>query len=98
LGIFFMAVMKQILGHQFTFGGETHSGWLPDGATTPLATPAYDVALDIDIRSEAGGYLLYWLSRDRQFGGDLWYQTLVDAGQAATQNFGVATDQWQTIE
>jgi len=92
-----MTVVKQILGYQFRFGGETHSGWLPDGATTPLPTPTHDVALDIEIRSEDGGYLLYWLSHDRQFAGDLWYEMLADAEQAATENFGVAADQWQTV-
>jgi len=92
-----MTLVKQVLGHHVTFGGEAHSGWLPDGATTPLPTPTHDVALDIEIRSEGGGYLLYWLSSDRVVAGDLWYQTLADAEQAATENFGVAPDQWQTI-
>ena len=86
-----MTVVKQILGHHVMFGGESHSGWLPQGATTPLPTPTQDVALDIEIRSEGGGYLLYWLSRDREVAGDLWYQTLADAEQAATENFGVTS-------
>ena len=37
-----------------------------------------------------------WASSDRAVEGDLWYQTLADAERAATENFGVAADQWQT--
>jgi hypothetical protein len=53
-----MTVVKQILGHHVTFGGETHSGWLPQGATILRPTPARDVMLDITIESDGAGYLL----------------------------------------
>ena len=92
-----MTVVKQILGHHVTFGGESHSGWLPEGATTPMPTPSRDVALNITIESDGAGYLLCWVSSDRAIAGDLWYQTLADAERAATEDFGVATDQWQTL-
>ena len=42
-----MTVVKQILGHHVTFGGERHSGWLPQGAAMPKPTPTRDVALNI---------------------------------------------------
>jgi hypothetical protein len=92
-----MTIVKQVLGHHVTFGGERHSGWLPQGAAMPEPTPTSDVALNITIESDGAGYLLCWVSPDRTVAGDLWYQDLTDAEQAATENFGVAHDQWQTV-
>ena len=92
-----MTIVKQVLGHHVTFGGESHSGWLPQGAAVPKPTPTNDFALNITIESDGGGYLLCWVSSDRAVAGDLWYQMLADAEQAATENFGVAADQWQTV-
>jgi len=92
-----MTVVKQILGHHVILGGEAHSGWLPQNAAVPKATPTHDVALDITIESDGGGYLLCWVSPDHTLAGDLWYATLTDAEQAATESFGVAIDQWDTI-
>ena len=92
-----MDIVKQVLGHHVTFGGELPSGWLPEGATVPKPTPTSDVALNITIESDGAGYLLCWVSEDRAIAGDLWYQTLADAERAATEDFGVAPDNWQTI-
>ena len=92
-----MTVLKQILEHHVIFGGERHSGWLPQGAATPKPTPPNDVALNITIESDGAGYLLCWVSSDRTVAGDLWYQELADAERAATENFGIGNDQWQTI-
>jgi len=92
-----MTVVKQILGRHVTFGGELHSGWLPNGATTPMPTPTRDVTLNIDIRFDGSGYLLCWVSADGDVAGDLWYQTLADAEQAAVDNFGIRHEEWQTI-
>jgi len=97
LGIFFMTVVKQILGHHVTLGGEPHSGWLPHGATTPQATPTRDVAFNITIEFDGSGYLLCYASEDGALANDTWHQTLEDAEQAAVKNFGVRSDQWQTI-
>ena len=90
-------IVKQILGHHVTFGGEAHSGWLPQGATIPTPTPTRDIALNITIEFGGAGYLLCWASADHAVEGDLWYQMLADAEQAASENFGVAADQWQTV-
>jgi len=59
-----MTVVKQILGHHVTFGGELHSGWLPQNAVVPKPTPTSDVALNITIESDGAGYLLCWVSSD----------------------------------
>jgi hypothetical protein len=90
-----MTVVKQILGHHVTFGGKTHSGWLPQGAMIPRPTPTRDVTLNITIESDGAGYLLCWASSDLEITGDLWFQTLDDAERAATENFAVTADQWQ---
>jgi hypothetical protein len=92
-----MSVIKQVLGHHVTFGGELHSGWLPESAAVPKPTPTNEVALNITIESDGGGYLLCWVSSDRAIAGDLWYQTLDDAERAASEDFGVTVNQWQTI-
>jgi len=92
-----MTIVKQVFGHHVTFGGERHSGWLPQGAAMPKPTPTNDVALNITIESDGAGYLLCWVSSDRTVAGDLWYQDLADAERAATENFGVADNQWQTV-
>ena len=92
-----MNVVKQVLAHHVTFGGESHSGWLPEGAAVPKPMPISDVALDITIEFDDDGYLLCWRSSDGAIAGDLWYQTLDDAEHGATENFGVNTDEWQTI-
>ncbi len=92
-----MTIVKQVLGHHVTLGGESHSGWLPDGAAVPKPTPTNYAALNITIESEDGGYLLCWVSSDRAIAGDLWYQTLYDAERGANKDFGVSPEQWQTI-
>jgi len=98
LGVFsFVNIVKQILGHRVTFGGEPHSGWLPEGASVPRPTPTKDVALNITIEFDGAGYLLRWVSTDPTLGGDLWYETLKDAERGATENFGVAASQWQHV-
>jgi hypothetical protein len=92
-----ITVVKQILGHHVTVGGEPHSGWLPESAATPLPTPANDVAFNITIEFDGYGYLLCNASEDGALANDSWYKTLEDAEQAAVENFGVRADQWQTI-
>lgn len=63
----------------------------------PKPTPTSDVSLNLTIESDGAGYLLCWVSSDRSVAGDLWYQDLPDAELSATENFGVAKNQWQTV-
>ena len=92
-----ITVVKQILGHHVTVGGEPHSGWLPEGATTPLPTTARDVAFNITIEFDGSSYFLCYASEDGTLANDSWHQTLEDAEQAASENFGGRADQWQTM-
>jgi len=92
-----MTIVKRILGHRVVVGGEQHSGWLPEGATTPLPTPTRDVAFNIEIEFDGSGYLLIYVSAKGDLYGDTWHRTLDDAIEAAFETFGVRDDQWQTI-
>src|SRR4051812_19518977 len=76
VGHLLMTIVKQVVGHHVSLGGEQHSGWLPQGAAMPRPTPTNDVALNITIESDGAGYNLCWVSSDRTVAGDLWYQEL----------------------
>ena len=65
-----ITVVKQILGHHVTVGGEPHSGWLPEGATTPLPTAARDVAFNITIEFDGSSYFLCYASEDGTLAND----------------------------
>ena len=88
-----ITVVKQILGHHVRLGGQSHSGWLPAGATTPLPTATTDVAFNITIEFAGSGYVLCYASEDGALANDTLHQTLEDAEQAAAENFGVRADQ-----
>ena len=92
-----ITVVKQILGYHVTVDGESHSGWLPEGASTPISTSTRDVALNITIEFDGSGYLLCYASEDGVLANDTWHQSLEDAEQAAVEYFGVRNDQWQRI-
>ncbi|MDB5391758.1 MAG: hypothetical protein JWM11_7404 [Planctomycetaceae bacterium] len=85
----------RITNFPFEFGGEVHSGWLPPNAAIPLPTPIQHVLLDIEIQFDGFGYLLLYSSQDGSISGDTWHQTMAEAQQAATQNFGVQLLEWQ---
>ena len=88
-------IVKQIKGHHLTVGGESHTGWLPERATTPLPTPTRYVVLNITIEFEGSAYLLCYTSEDGAVANDSSHQTLEEAEQAAAEHFGVRADQWQ---
>lgn len=89
-------VVKTIFGQRVMIGGAQHSGWLPERATIPPATPIREVALDLEIQFDGSGYNLRYVSEDRELYGDTWHETLDDAMAAAAESFGVRDDQWQT--
>jgi hypothetical protein len=65
-----ITVVKQILGHHVTVGGEPHSGWWPRSAATPLPTPANNIAFNITIEFDGHGYLLCYASEDGALAND----------------------------
>ena len=90
-----MSVVKKITGHVVRVGGDQHSGWLPEGAATPLPTPARAVAFDIEIQFDGSGYLLCYASQAGDLYGDTWHETVGEAQAEAAEWFGVAREQWQ---
>ena len=90
-----VTIVKQIKGHHLTVGGESHVGWLPGGAITPLPTPTRDIVLNITIEFDGSAYLLCYTSEDGAVANDYWHETLEEAEQAAAEHFGVRADQWQ---
>jgi hypothetical protein len=91
------SVVKKITGHVVRVGGTQHSGWLPEGAATPLPTPARDVAFNIEIQFDGSGYLLCYASQAGDLHGDTWHETLEYAEEAAKDVFGVEPGQWRDV-
>jgi hypothetical protein len=92
-----MKIVRQVRGKRFRFGGEEHEGWLPRNATLPLPTPVEDAVLDIFIGEEAGGFILYYESRETNHCGDTWHQTLSEAEDQARGQFGVELSEWESV-
>jgi hypothetical protein len=89
--------MKRTATTRVLFGGEEHDGWLPRGAARPAKTARREVVLEVTLESDGAGYLLSWAPAPGEvveisapFAGDLWYETLESACEAARDQFGVA--------
>ena len=92
-----MAVIKRLLAVPVRFGGEEHSGWLPANAATPRPTPVEDALVDFEIDEMEGGYILEWFSRNTSHHGDSWHETLEDALEQASIEFGVRPEEWSSV-
>ena len=100
------SVLKQVIGLHVVFGGEEPSGWIPDGAATPKPTPKESEVVDVQIIQDKSGFLLEWTARQSETNpepgrapksGDLWYERLEDAEEAAEQHFGITASDWSTV-
>jgi hypothetical protein len=92
-----MAVIKRVLAVPVRFGGEEHSGWLPANASTPPPTPVEDALVDFEVNEVEGGYILEWFSRNSSHHRDSWHETLEDALEQASTEFGVRPEEWQSV-
>ena len=92
-----MAVIKHLMAVPVRFGGEEHSGWLPANAATPRPTPVEEALVDFEVHEVEGGYLLEWRSRNTSHHGDSWYETLEDALEQASTEFGVRPEEWHPV-
>lgn len=87
-----MRVVRQVSGHQVTFGGTHHTGWLPPTAAEPLSATA---VLDLQILEEDGAFVLVCTSDHPHFaGGDTWHATFEEAVEQAHTQFGVPPGAW----
>ena len=92
-----LTVIQNVSGQMVRLGGEEHSGWLPESATAPLPTQVREVLFNLEILFDGSGYLLCYSSQDGELCGDTWHETLREAEQAATNEFGVRAEQWQAV-
>jgi hypothetical protein len=92
-----MAAIKRLLAVPVRFGGEVHSGWLPANAVTPPPTPVEHALVDLEVDELEGGYILEWYSRNTSHRGDSWHETLEDALEQASTEFGVRPEEWQSV-
>jgi hypothetical protein len=91
-----MTIVRYIKGRIVNLGGEEHSGWLPNGAATPIPTPIVRVEFDILIDQEVeGSCLLIRNSRQEGYSGDTWHPSMPDAIDKATVWLGIELDEWQ---
>jgi hypothetical protein len=93
-----VVVIKRLSGVPVRFGGEEHSGWLPANAVTPLPTPVEEAVVDFEISAVEGGYILQWYSRNTSHCGDLWHETLEDAVEQASIDWGIRPEEWLSGE
>ena len=92
-----MAVIKRLLAVPVRFGGQEHSGWLPANTAKPPPTPLEDALVDLEIDELEGGYILEWFSRDTSHHGDSWHESLEDALEQASTEFGVRPEEWNSV-
>lgn len=93
--------MRSLLRIRATVTGSTgktrHSiGALVDGVPIPvkdLAVPKW-----VEIAEEDGAFYLLHLDSDGNCFADTWHQTLEEAKQQATFEFGITTDEWTDVE
>ncbi len=98
-------MIKQVLGIRVEFGGEEATGWLPSSAAEPRATPVESEILDVRISEAGGGFSLDWAARPSATNaepqppktGDLWFERLEDAEEAAREQFGIQHEDWRVI-
>jgi hypothetical protein len=93
-----MRSFARIPSKRIRIGGDQHTGWLPEGAATPLPTPIRDLDFDFEITDDGSQhFLLVYQSHDKSCHGDTWHKTLEDAFDAAQEYFGIQRDEWSII-
>lgn len=91
-----MRVVRQLLSQSVTFGGDGHSGWLPNGAATPRPTEIEEVTLDFRIvELQGGAFSFEWEGPRTEFTGDTWHETLDDTLAQARFWFGIEPTEWE---
>ncbi|MBX7221392.1 MAG: hypothetical protein K1Y36_15690 [Blastocatellia bacterium] len=91
-----LSVIARIPKKDILVGGEQHSGWLPVGASMPMPEPIRTVSFSFEIQFDGSGFLLCYQSFDGKLYGDTWHETLREAQQAACEEFGIQSNEWQT--
>ena len=75
--------------------GGPDRGWLPAGATPPIAESA---SLELFIRQTSEGFFLESTSLDSRYeGGDTWHASYEEALAQAQYQFGVSREVWTDV-
>jgi len=53
--------------------------------------------VDFEVNELEGGYILEWISRNTSHHGDSWHETLDDALEQASAEFGVRPEEWHSV-
>jgi hypothetical protein len=94
-----MKVYSQIRKRRLRVGGEQHTGWKLELASTPLHSPVRDLDFEFQIKDDGNAnFLLCYSSLDGSLYGDTWHQTFAEAAEVALVEFGIQTHEWELIE
>lgn len=93
-----MSLLKVIRERPVRIGGQQHTGWLAASAGRPLPAPIRDLLFNFEIQFDGYGYLLAYVSTDATVYGDTWHESLEEAEAAALDNFGIAANEWKSID
>ena len=89
-------VFARIPSRMVRLGGEQHTGWLPEGAAQPLATPVAEVKMQLEITDDGGSnHLLVYESEHGAHHGDTWHQSVEEAMEAAESYFQIPKSEWE---
>ena len=88
------AVVMRVPEKVVLVGGAQPVGWLPAGASRPLAEPVRSLRFSFEIQFDGSGYLLCYESEDGGVCSDSWHETLEEAKRAAGEDFGVLDEEW----
>jgi hypothetical protein len=53
--------------------------------------------VDFEVHEVEGGYIIEWYSRNTNHHGDSWHETLEDALEQASTEFGVRPEEWHSV-
>jgi hypothetical protein len=85
--------VKRVRGLPLRVTGTQQVGWRVVTAHEP-ASDAREVAFDLEVQTDATGYLLCLASQDGLLYEDTWHAELDDALRAAAE-LGVPADRWE---
>ena len=78
-------------------GADSHEGWLPPEAVTPIPTSQVDLQLEIAL-DDTGGYFLFSRGSVDSSLRDTWHPSLEEALDQALEQFGIQPSEWADVE
>jgi hypothetical protein len=91
-----MSAIKQKRGWILPVVGTQQGGWSVAGRGVMGAIR--ELAFNVQIESDPGGYLLVYASQDGALFGDTWHETLAEAEEVALEEFGIPPSGWDPAD